>query len=110
MKIINSLQKGLLVVLVIGIALVFGSTPASATHDPFPSAPAGVAGNQFVADACHDFSKCGYNGPLIWNPYTVVASGLAWTKKHWEIPMLHGTRGASYLGQNDIYDPACINE
>ena len=24
--------------------------------------------------------------------------------------MLHGTRGASYLGQNDIYDPNCINE
>ena len=107
---INRGQKALFLILAVGIVLLFGSIPASATHDPFPMAPAGIPGNGYVGDDCHDFSKCGYNGPLIWNPFTVVASGLAWTKKHWETPILHGTRGASYLGQNDIYDQKCINE
>src|ERR1700681_1485694 len=97
---LNIWQRGLLVVLVVGVALVFGSIPASANHDPFPSsvpypAVGGVTGNGYVMDGCHDFSKCGYNGPLLWNPYTIVASGIAWPKKHWETPVLHGTRRGS---------------
>jgi len=103
---LNKWQKGLLVVLVVGMALAFGSTPASATHDPFTP----VAGNGYEADQCHDFSKCGYNGPLLWNPYTIVASGLGWTKKHWETPFLHGTRRGSELNQNDNTVPDCYNE
>jgi len=106
----NIWQKGLLVVLVVGVALAFGYTPASATHDPFPSAPAGIAGNGYQQDLCHDFSTCGYNGPLLWNPYTVVASSISWTTRHWEIPMLHETRRGSELSQNDLVDPVCFNE
>ena len=41
---IYSLQRRLLIVSVIGIILLFGSIPASATHDPFPSAPGGYPG------------------------------------------------------------------
>jgi hypothetical protein len=52
---IDSWQRGLLVMLIVGIALLFGSVPASATHDPFPLAPAGSPWD--VGDACHDFSK-----------------------------------------------------
>src|ERR1700739_2929447 len=98
---INPWDRGLLILLINGMSLVFGSAPSSATHDPFTA----VAGNGYEADQCHDFSKCGYNGPLIWNPYTIVASGIAWTTRHWEIPMLHGTRRGSELHQNDNIDP-----
>jgi hypothetical protein len=69
-----------------------------------------VAGNGYEGDLCHDFSKCGYNGPLLWNPYTIVASGLGWTKRHWEVPVLHGTRRGSENGQNDHTVPECFNE
>jgi hypothetical protein len=103
---LNKWQKGLLVVLVVGVALVFGTTPASATHDPFTA----VAGNGYEADQCHDFSKCGYNGPLVWNPYTIVASGIGWTTKHWDVPFLHGTRRGSELNQLDNIDAMCFNE
>src|SRR6185295_13807554 len=102
----NPLLKGLISMFVIGIALAFGSTPASASHDPFTP----VAGIGYEADQCHDFSKCGYNGPLLYNPFTVVASGLAWNTKHWEVPMLHGTRRGSEMLNNDHTVPACYNE
>jgi len=123
---LNIWQRGLLVVLVVGVALAFGSIQASANHDPFPSAPTaplvfpnvppalasvgGITGNGYVQDQCHDFSLCGYNGPLIWNPYTVVASSIAWTTKHWEVPVMHATRRGSELSQNDVVDPICFDE
>jgi len=103
---LNNWQRGLLVVLVVGVVMAFGATPASATHDPFTA----VAGNGYEGDLCHDFSKCGYNGPLTWHPFTVVASGIGWTKKHWEIPILHGTRRGSEMNQNDHVVPDCFNE
>ena len=96
----NTWRIRALLMFAVGVTLIFSFIPASATHDPFVV----VAGNGFEADLCHDFSKCGYNGPLIWNPYTVVSSGIIWTKKHWDIPMLHGTRRGSEFGQSEFSD------
>src|SRR5215510_11786081 len=96
----------LLIFFFIGLLISVSSGPSYATHDPFIV----VAGNGYEADQCHDFSKCGYNGPLLWNPYTVIASSLAWTKKHWEVPMLHATRRGSEFGQSEHDDPVCFDE
>src|SRR5215470_11976293 len=92
---ISSYGTASFVLFITGILLIFSPGRASATHDQFVA----ISGNGYEADQCHDFSKCGYNGPLLWNPYTIVASGLGWTKKHWDIPVLHGTRRGSELNQ-----------
>ena len=101
-------QRGLKGVLVIGITLLFYSSPASATHDPFPRAPGGIPGKGYVGDVCHDFSKCGYNGPLIWNPYTV--SGF----RNWLDEKALGNSAAPRNAQtfrggaNDFLDPVLL--
>src|SRR6185295_10842262 len=67
-------------------------------------------GNGYVGDACHDFSKCGKVGGLIWMPFTIPGAGMVWTTNHWETPMLHVTRRHAEVGQNDVSDAKCVEE